>query len=981
MVVPYPSVAQQSDPGKLEAGLKETDTGLQLPPLSVELIETSGSVMKKTPGSSWKAMDVGETLNENDIVRTDEGSTATLRIPALALVSLGTSTTLEISKLNRTQQEEGLFLEEESITVNEINLETENGKVKNSLKDYENVENDYRLTTNNAVMGVRGTAFQCDVSTNRTECSVLEGSVQFSNRRLPDFSVQLNRLERSSLTGEESAPSEPESVSDTSLEDLKKLNTRTDTLLALSPILDSVSVEGDETERTGENRYRSSVGYREGKTITISGIAQARAPDASLSSVIVRYDGTRLDVDGLNDWSTSFELPALEGEPENVTLTVQLVDSRGNRSSVYSVDLQLTRTGEGVVPEGLTEGGFSPGVRTVSGNPAKAIDYPVALSGSTILSRDLANDTQLSEVSGFPIAGEVGVDSSVAGVAYRYEGQQTWTLADGTRNWSIQVPLRTIQARGRLSLEIMAWTSDGYRSEIQRIGPFTYNRQDAVIPLAYQPGDVSVFLSAVEGVSASNNNVPDSFALGDLGDGNLTFTGRANADSPIQNVAYSLDGGQTWSKASGGSNWTIEVPVESAQTVTVQVLAWTGENLISDPIRIGPIEIQESGSSVPWEYDIGDVSVTPQSIAGRTISNLEFPYHLYQGDADQNGVNVAGQAGASGSIAGVAYSLDGGESWQRANGGNAWSFRIPSGASTTYEPQIIAWTVDGVRSEAVELGTLNYEAVTFGTAIREQFRQLWRDFSNQNDQKIMNQFSSDFQFTDSLTGRSLTFSGFSNFLGDFYSGVRNLSVFQNLNQVFASGSGGEVNFSLEWRGTENETNQPFVMFGRNSRFKYRRADNGQFRIVSFENFPLVLYLFHRRQLRIPELDGVVLESLDVVSKGDADIINNNPTYDVNTLSVGGDITRGGIMLLDRSGFSGVESIPSLNGNYKESAAIRIGGLYAVNIRTQFGEGFTGLIRTTGLQSGYVDVQMISAKSPPGISPEVYRSFRRINPYE
>ncbi|MFB6345079.1 MAG: hypothetical protein ABEK50_04805 [bacterium] len=504
-----------------------------------------------------------------------------------------------------------------------------------------------------------------------------------------------------------------------------------------------------------------------------------------------------------------------------------------------------------------------------------------------------------------------------------------------------------------------------------------------MLPINYASGDVDLQLQAIGGRSLSVDDLPDSFTNQELGGQPLVVEGTATSDSPIQGVAYSLDGGQSWSRASGGENWSITLPTNQPRDFNLRVLAWTENNKMGSPLSIGPVYYRVIESVIPQNYETGDVSVNVTTIAGRSASEMEFPYHLYSDDVSQDGLRIAGEASGAGSIEGVAYSLDGGKTWERADGGENWTFYLPAQSSQTYAPQVRAWTADGIIGEPKTLNKLDYINNSYTTVLRNQFQQTWNDFSNKNNNQYFESFTEDFEYIDSLTNRSLTLSGYENFVSDFYSGIRNLNVFFDINQVLAGESGGEVRFAIEWRGKDDEADRPFIIFGDQSVFKYRRLSNGEFKVISFEDFPLIMYVFNRRQLRIPDLDGIVIDTLRVVDKDVADIIAelSTPGLVTNTIEIGGHVDRGGIKRLPSSTFSTVESLPSLGSGYEDEVLIEEGRTYAMNIRNQFGDASTGLLRVLDLRSNFVEVRMISAKSPPGIPTDVYRQYRGINPYE
>jgi hypothetical protein len=103
-------------------------------------------------------------VKQNDVIRTDKKSAATIQFAESAVVKLQASTQLEVSKLAMgTDKPDIALLQKKGSTFNKI--------VKGQA--------DYHLSTPTAVAGVRGTSFSVSVSKdNTTEVQLLKGRVE-----------------------------------------------------------------------------------------------------------------------------------------------------------------------------------------------------------------------------------------------------------------------------------------------------------------------------------------------------------------------------------------------------------------------------------------------------------------------------------------------------------------------------------------------------------------------------------------------------------------------------------------------------------------------------------------------------------------------------------------------------------------------------------------------------------------------------------
>ncbi|MFB6345080.1 MAG: FecR domain-containing protein [bacterium] len=445
-----------------------SDTGLELPEITVRVDSLSGQAnVKYETGTQWVSARVGQELSKGDRFRTDDGSTATLKIPAVALMSVSESTNLKITKLNRLREEQGMLIRQEKVTVNEINLDVDQGEVENSVKDYEKVNTDYELKTPNAVAGVRGTTFECDVSTDQTECTVLDGNVTFASRFGTQNEIELGALQRSRLGANDTQPSEPESVDEEEVQDLQKVKDKAEKGLALKPVLNEVQVNGNELSRSGQGVYKTTLNADKIDEITLSGQARAQESGATLESVAVRQEGDELSVEGLENWSVSVPVASFDGQQRVLTFVVQITDDQGNQSRAYPVQITLQSQQEptGVIPEDLRDGNFAASLEQVGQKRGAEISFPLELTGQDFLRSTGVGDTGVSARSALMLRGTFDSDSPIVGVAYRLAGDQDWTEVASGRQWSVSLPMKLFDRRSEFSVEVIGWTEDGYRSE------------------------------------------------------------------------------------------------------------------------------------------------------------------------------------------------------------------------------------------------------------------------------------------------------------------------------------------------------------------------------------------------------------------------------------------------------------------------------------------------------------------------------------
>lgn len=701
----------------------------QLPEMELRVtgVEDTPEIKPDT-ASEWQPLKPGRRLKPGDRIRTGKGEIVNLEVPAVTYSRITESSLIEVKELNRTEEERGL-LTTETVVVNNIKLNEIRGKVQNSVKKHEGVATDYELQTPNAVAGVRGTDFQCQVTTfGQTKCAVLDGEVRFSSLKNPRASVTLGAGQQSQIGADEARPSEPSEISRETRRELERIQEQARTALQQPPTLSSIQLNGTSFENS------ISLAYSEPTSLTLSGQAQAPEEGARLTGVQVSVDGEEQSVQGLSEWSVTFEPEAPPaGEKRTLTVTLRAVDSNRNTSEERTLEITL-----------------------------------VNRSGST------------------------------------------------------------------------------------------------------------------------------------------------------------------------------------------------------------------SGEGLPEGYREGQVDVEVTSIVGRSPDNVGFPLHLYRPDASEGGLTIQGTASGEASIENVAYSLDGGNTWQYATGAENWTIDLPAGQRGKVTVQIRAWTAAGVIGSPVEVGPINYKPISYEQAMRTTFEGFWEAFEREDPQKAVSYLHPDFQFQppedgpdEQETSGPRDRSGFQDFLRNQFGRMLNIRVFYSINTIFGNTNGGTLKAEpIEWEfkslfGPENSYFPAATID--DASFKYRRNPSGEFKILAFQDFRPKFFIGFR---------DVVMGDTEGYTRGPAQSVfsNDRVSYDTQVAgwviagfntndsiwpgnpprfyvnpkssqydqphgwqSLGGRVVEGGIFRTPYTNFDQVQSIPRVTSTeYKNRAEMREDYVYAVNLEVNFG---------------------------------------------
>jgi len=293
------------------------------------------------------------------------------------------------------------------------------------------------------------------------------------------------------------------------------------------------------------------------------------------------------------------------------------------------------------LPGGLEQsaGAIPIRVEQIGGQDARSVRFPYQLTTKDLADLKLGeqSDTGVLSEDGIVVRGMVDSDSPLAGVAYRLRDGAPWQLASAEANWRAVVPVDEIRSMGGLSLQLVAWTTDGYQGEIVRVGPFEFESRETAFPVDYSTdASIRIELQAIAGQSISASDLPFSITSHELGDNQLTVRGTARADSAIEGFAFRPNNGRWQNVPQPAPNWEIALPTGSSSVeYSLDVLAWTKNETLSEVRTFGPIQYEYIESTVPTNYDEGEVPVEFQVIEGFDVSNAEFPFHLYKSDVSE----------------------------------------------------------------------------------------------------------------------------------------------------------------------------------------------------------------------------------------------------------------------------------------------------------------------------------------------------------
>lgn len=166
---------------------------------AANVVGLKGTVeVKYKDAESWVPAAERMELKEGDVIRTQSGSTAILRMENGTMMKLAPLTNMKVERLNQTRGGDN------------TSLDISAGKTWSRVKKLSD-ESDFSIKTPTAVAGVRGTFFSSEVeNTADSTFDVFEGAVAVSSASDSGASVMVGANQRTTVAPNESpsAPSE-----------------------------------------------------------------------------------------------------------------------------------------------------------------------------------------------------------------------------------------------------------------------------------------------------------------------------------------------------------------------------------------------------------------------------------------------------------------------------------------------------------------------------------------------------------------------------------------------------------------------------------------------------------------------------------------------------------------------------------------------------------------------------------------------------
>ncbi|MFP4686664.1 MAG: hypothetical protein ACLFN5_00980, partial [bacterium] len=330
-------------------------------------------------------------------------------------------------------------------------------------------------------------------------------------------------------------------------------------------------------------------------------------------------------------------------------------------------------------------------------------------------------------------------------------------------------------------------------------------------------------------------------------------------------------------------------------------------------------------------------------------------------DVEGEGVVVEGTVETEGSVAAVAYSLDGGNSWQLANGTSEWWFAVPAAVNAEYEVVVVAWTIDGVIGRKYKLGEIIHTNHSYELELRKNYAEMWAAFEQQNSREFMSYIHRDFEFYDNWEKQTLDYTEFKKMIEERFKESTSLRVSHNVERVMADMYGGELQgqFTTKMNRQEGDFN-PESFMASDGIYEYERLPDGEFKVLTMKDWDDQEYLGFEIPLYhdMDQLDGwdpnwFWVEANDPYHppyKGQLVFVLNynhameaslgEPTVFVLDGSHGdpafdaeiNPVLEGGLFPTGKSNFSDISSIPYAgSGNYKSRVGLIKNEIYALNL--------------------------------------------------
>lgn len=443
-----------------------------LPPLEVRVLDVEGSPeVLKPERDEWSPLNENTTIPQESRIVTLDGESVRMEIPGVSLIKIDTGTEVVLDNLIRNVETQidrsGLMIDVRKEVTNDVDIEALNGTISNSLRDHENMENDYKIKMPQAVAGVRGTSFSCRTTRDESECSVLEGQIAFSPKDA-SLSEYLSGGFSASYQQGLRKPDTTAELSEKSRETLEETREQAERELLFEPSLSDFEVNDNSFDSAGENTYRQRIDYYRPRSLSIGGDARAREDGTKLKDVLATVNGESLPVEGLRTWKVTTKPDTLHpGEQRTLKATVTAVDDTGTRSYPETLLVELNHPDpEDVLPEDYRKGPVSVSLNQAGQRSLDAIEYPYHL---------YRDDRGADDRGTLTFRGSASADSSIQGTAYSTNNGISWHKARGGSAWSFSIPVK----EGTKTFEpwLIAWSEDGTIGSIARTGKLIYHDQ------------------------------------------------------------------------------------------------------------------------------------------------------------------------------------------------------------------------------------------------------------------------------------------------------------------------------------------------------------------------------------------------------------------------------------------------------------------------------------------------------------------------
>lgn len=479
--LPQPASGQQSEAEFGEVSdLDQVNTSDedQFPPLELRVLSVEGDPLKIRPeDDEWKPVRKGEVLPEQTRVVTEQNDTIRLEIPGVSFIEVDTSTEIVLDKLIRKEEtrirRSGLLMDAEKNTINEIELESPAGEINNSLRENNEMKSDYKLKTPNAVAGVRGTSFACEVKEGTTNCSVLEGEVSLTSRDDPSIETMLGPGLSGAFGQARTEPDTSDKISTGTRHKLEQTRDQAEHELLLEPRIGNFEVKNQSFRETEADTYRAQVDYYRPRTLPVRGEAKAREPGATLEAVHAQVNGQSREVQGLQDWSIELRPDTLPpGQERNVTARLEAEDDSATQSYPAHLRLELSHPDAAdVLPVDYVGGDVDVQLTTIGERSIGNVSFPYHVF------RDDRAKSNSSSSSTLELSGTADGPGSIEGVAYSLNNGISWNETEGAKNWTYDLSLASVP-RKQYDLEMIAWTDNETIGSSQDIEPFVYHDQN-----------------------------------------------------------------------------------------------------------------------------------------------------------------------------------------------------------------------------------------------------------------------------------------------------------------------------------------------------------------------------------------------------------------------------------------------------------------------------------------------------------------------